>query len=336
MHRVLDHIFGPVVPDSAGSGAIEAGMLQKLARARSTAEAEGLEVIPPMPDQSAELVFVSPAIAQALLDRMTTNRTRSRRQIDRLKADIENGSFHTTNQAIGILDDGLTADGQHRLWAIVETGKAQWMWIIKGITSEAMLAIDRGRSRTLADHLELVQKGHAIDVAAIANVVAKAEFAWIKGAARTTAQKQVFSHYDLVPIVERILEEVDASVMVAAARAMNKKGKVMPSVGGGFYYLAKSRYGQGAGDEVDEFVGQVQGNGVQAGSASERLRTKVDSMHQRRQKLSQMDLLGYLIKAFTKAMEAKEAGRPDTLARLSLPEDGRLPKIPICVRQNQG
>lgn len=321
MKNVLDQIFGP--DRTTGTD----NMLKKLARAREQAEAEGLVGdVPPMPvDMNSEWVFITPLKALMLLENMIPNRNISPAHLERIKEDMRKGQFHPTHQGIAILGNGHTADGQHRLQAIVDTEIGQWVLVTYGLSEDAMMAVDRGRMRTLADHLHLVQKGHAVDVASAARVVAKARYAWEESKTRSQANDKYFSHYDLAPIVEQFIEDGYAQAMVASARTTATKAKIRPSVGGAFYYLASSVHGS---EVVEEFMSEVRGHHSDENSSPGLLRTKMTGYSTKKVKTSQMDMLGHTIKSFTQFLNSRATGERHSGRQWRLPGDGKLPPIP--------
>jgi hypothetical protein len=65
-----------------------------------------------------------------------------------------NFTWRNTHQnCIAFYDDGVLADGQHRLSAIVKTELPLEMFIATGLSKEDGAAIDQGRSRKLTDAL---------------------------------------------------------------------------------------------------------------------------------------------------------------------------------------
>jgi hypothetical protein len=51
--------------------------------------------------------------------------------------------------------EGNVIDGQHRLWAVIESGTTQEFLIITGLAPETFLTIDTGKSRTFADLISI-------------------------------------------------------------------------------------------------------------------------------------------------------------------------------------
>jgi hypothetical protein len=102
---------------------------------------------------------VSPAQAQTWLDRGGANRKISKRNVQKLLRAIEIGEWELTGETIKLDEEGRVRDGQHRLTAIIESGKPQPCIVVRGIKESAFDKIDTGRSRSSGDVLAI--HGHA-------------------------------------------------------------------------------------------------------------------------------------------------------------------------------
>lgn len=110
-----------------------------------------------------EFQTITPEQAQELL----TNHNPSNRRLDTrhavfLAQEMERGTFRPDNgDSIRIDVDGNILDGQHRLAAIVKTGKPVEMLVAKGVDRETFATIDTGKRRTLQDvvGIELARSG---------------------------------------------------------------------------------------------------------------------------------------------------------------------------------
>lgn len=98
------------------------------------------------------VVLMTPTVAQALLDKNhPRNRTPKPGRISMYANDIINDRWQLTHEAVAINEDGYLIDGQNRLAAIIQAGKAAPILLITGVPCNAMLAVDQGLSRTVAD-----------------------------------------------------------------------------------------------------------------------------------------------------------------------------------------
>jgi hypothetical protein len=69
--------------------------------------------------------------------------------------DMTAGEWPLTHQAIAFDEQGNILDGQHRLWAIVESGKTIEMVVGRGLAAEVRDFIDQGIPRTVVDVAKL-------------------------------------------------------------------------------------------------------------------------------------------------------------------------------------
>lgn len=100
---------------------------------------------------------VTPEAAKTYMSKMTKNRRLDGNRVSKYVRDIESSCWHVTHQGIAFNLSGELIDGQHRLAAILKTGKAQTMAVARNIANEAMPAIDRGKPRTLANIIEVAR-----------------------------------------------------------------------------------------------------------------------------------------------------------------------------------
>lgn len=104
--------------------------------------------------QKAEIRKIGPTEAAKMLESTGDNRPLSQSHVDWLAAQMSAGTFRLNGQPI-ILNCKKVLDGQHRLWALVESGKTCEFWVIDGVPDSAFDTIDTGRNRTKADALAI-------------------------------------------------------------------------------------------------------------------------------------------------------------------------------------
>lgn len=106
--------------------------------------------------ETGSKVLVTPAMAMDLLSANTLNRPLSDPHVKRIAAQITSGKWRFNGDTIKIADTGDVLDGQHRLWAIVESKVAIETIIIRGIERDAFATIDTIRKpRSLGDTVAL-------------------------------------------------------------------------------------------------------------------------------------------------------------------------------------
>ena len=85
----------------------------------------------------------------------TNNRKVSNTYVQRLARDMTDGKWRLTHAGIAFGPDGTLLDGQHRLWAVVEADIPVEMHVWFNIDPDAMMTIDCGKTRSMADILNI-------------------------------------------------------------------------------------------------------------------------------------------------------------------------------------
>lgn len=110
---------------------------------------------------------VTPVMAQGLLKNQIKNRHYIRSSVNRIRKEIEAGTFRLNGETIILDTMGRLLDGQHRLMAVAESQKTIETLVVSGIPTPYMETIDMGRSRNVRDLFQLNDIAHASITAAI-------------------------------------------------------------------------------------------------------------------------------------------------------------------------
>lgn len=94
---------------------------------------------------------ITPKKAEAWLNANKTNRTLREGVVEQYAKDMKTGNWTQCTAPIAFYDDGDLADGQHRLYAIVESGTTQQFTVMRGLQRKDGLNIDTGLARSLVD-----------------------------------------------------------------------------------------------------------------------------------------------------------------------------------------
>lgn len=115
---------------------------------------------------------VDPGLAAHWLQNNFRNRPLSEDTVTAYARDMANGEWVATHQGIAFNDRDELIDGQHRLHGVIRCGKTIRMMVtfglpaeIEGKESTTMDAVDRGRTRSVADQLKIqhgMKNGSAI------------------------------------------------------------------------------------------------------------------------------------------------------------------------------
>lgn len=98
---------------------------------------------------------VTPDIAAKWLEGKCPNRGVSEQLVNKFARDMIAGAWHLNGETIVFDINEALLDGQHRLWAIVESGCTVRMCVVKGADPKSMDTYDTGRSRSFADVLKI-------------------------------------------------------------------------------------------------------------------------------------------------------------------------------------
>lgn len=117
---------------------------------------------------------VTPAKAQAWLNKNKGNRKLRDGVVEKYAEDMRQGLWTRCPVPISFYDDGEVADGQHRLWAVVESGTTQEFLVLAGLSRKDGLNIDTGLGRSLVDagRISGTDKNLSVELVATARAIA--------------------------------------------------------------------------------------------------------------------------------------------------------------------
>lgn len=118
---------------------------------------------------------ITPALAREWLKTNVSNRNVSKQNLDFLIHQIKDGKWKLNGDTIVFDENGNLLDGQHRLEAVVVTGKELQSNVTFGIGRETFHTIDTGKGRNSADVLSTQGYKNATVVAASAKMVMSLE-----------------------------------------------------------------------------------------------------------------------------------------------------------------
>ena len=130
------------------------------------------EILRPHPAPTTyHQVEITPAMAAALLERNSTNRSIRRADVEDWCRVLRGGRWAYTHQGVAVNTSGELQDGQHRLTAIAETGIPAVMMVSCGMPPDNFSKIDTGRRRTNAQAIEIAGATHAATAASAMRVL---------------------------------------------------------------------------------------------------------------------------------------------------------------------
>ncbi len=100
--------------------------------------------------------LITPEIAAAMLETNNENRKISKGTVEAYMNDILSGNWNeAVGVAISIDENGILRDGQHRLTAIVQSGKSIHMWVCRNVSRDGIY--DNNRKRSNSDQISILR-----------------------------------------------------------------------------------------------------------------------------------------------------------------------------------
>jgi hypothetical protein len=245
---------------------------------------------------TVEIRKITPEIAtEWLADRWGEQRTLRVGHVNRLAADMEAGRFKLGPDAI-LRIKNKTGNGQHRLAAVVQSGKTQSFLVLESNDEELYRVIDAGLRRTASDGLIGVR--HASLVPPIARWVQAYDSKALHAGARSGSEAGQRGSYapTQCEVIEYCLSnrEVlsDAAGYVSSLYAQTR---LLPiSIGGAIFVLSASRNGHL--EKAKSFLKEVYLEG--GNSAAGDLRNRLIGNRGGKAKLNPGYIFGITLKAF--------------------------------------
>lgn len=111
-----------------------------------------------------ETKHVTPEIAKEILKRNINNRPLNSSHVRFLSSQMKRGLWLFDGTPIKLTVQGSLLDGQHRLTAIVESGKSFDFLFVTGVSSDSFKVMDTGRNRKASDVLGISGFDHSQDL----------------------------------------------------------------------------------------------------------------------------------------------------------------------------
>jgi hypothetical protein len=117
---------------------------------------------------SSRVEKITPDIATKILEdsKDIKNRSVNEGHVEWLANQMRGGKWVLNGEAIIIDDEGQLVDGQHRMWAVINSGVTIESLVTRGVDRKGFATIDTGAARTLSNVLGIVGEKYAAAVAA--------------------------------------------------------------------------------------------------------------------------------------------------------------------------
>ena len=252
---------------------------------------------------TVSIMTVTPEIAGEWLEnKWGEQRSLRERYVDRLASDMNAGLFRLNSDAI-LRIDKMLANGQHRLSAVVKSGKPQKFLVMETNDTDLYKLLDSGMKRKVSDALTCEFK-------TIIPSVARLVIAYDQGTISQTNLNSGGYNSTQIQIVNFCEENNEELVQAAkVANSLYQATKIIPvSIAAALYFLS---------ERIDAHKGKAEsflkavflGDGADGTSAND-LRNRMTLQRNSKAKLRTAYVFGLSIKAFKCWIEKK---RPGTL-----------------------
>ena len=148
-----------------------------------------------------EKITITPEVARDWLRFADVQRTLRKTRVARYAEDMRAGRWGEDITPVVFDTNGNLANGQHRLHAIAESGVAQTLWVLRGVSPAAIRQMDTGAPRNVGDQLKFAGIANYANVGAIARSVLRydiyPDLVWTGNADVTNAQiVEEVSHFE--------------------------------------------------------------------------------------------------------------------------------------------
>lgn len=157
---------------------------------------------------TATVELVTPALANQWLTGNTINRPISQATVIRYANAMAAGQWTVTNDDICFNCDGTLLNGQHRLKAVTLSGESVPMGIKRNVPVAAMRYMDRGKGRTMGQHLNFDGESHAALLAATLRALVVATTSLTL---QTVGDADMYAWLDAHPEVRESVATADAA-----------------------------------------------------------------------------------------------------------------------------
>jgi hypothetical protein len=248
--------------------------------------------------------WITPEVANRMLDRNTHNRPLKQGDILKWATEMEAGNWQLNGEAIKVATNGDVLDGQHRLYAVAlqDDGKAIPFTVIRGLAPEAQKTMDQGRRRDLADILSL----EGVDASRSLAAAIRMFLAMDRGLLFVD-RKQMAAVLSTTVLADWAVENEDLVDLMRNALRF-KQAKLRPGILCPLYAMVAAEHGI---EVADEFFGRLNdGVGLEEDSPILAFRNRLDHLRseskvQSAQRLSDRDLMGMTISVFNNWITGK-------------------------------
>jgi hypothetical protein len=119
----------------------------------------------------AMIVTLTPPMAEELLAHNLNNRNLNKTRGKVLSGAITRGEWQLANDAIVINTQDIVDNGQHRAWAVIDSGNSIQVLVLFNADPQAKAFMDLGAKRSIGDVLHMAGEKHAATLGAVVTAI---------------------------------------------------------------------------------------------------------------------------------------------------------------------
>lgn len=212
---------------------------------------------------NVQAVQLTPKMANKLLASNTHNRKVVQAKVNLWAEAMKRGEWRMNGEAIKIAADGTILDGQHRLYAVVQSGVTIPILIITGLPKQSQETMDTGKSRSLSDVFTLRGEKNAVTLASVVAGLVRYE-RWGVQAAFVTSNNWPVTNGQAIQWLESHPEVRES---VNAIKGIGKHANIPEKVAGILHYRfthISQEDGEDFFDKLDTGASMEQGHPILA------------------------------------------------------------------------
>jgi hypothetical protein len=265
---------------------------------------------------TSSVTDVTPEMAERWMALNKVNRNVRSVKVSQYAADMTEGNWLLTGEAIKFSESGRLLDGQHRLLAVIQANVTVQMFVTQGLPDNTQAVMDTGVKRLAADNLHIAGESNAAVLAAVArigHIVDRDLLYRDRKSWQAISNAQIYAWVEANPMARRSVDYCMAGEP--------KKVQMRPSVKAYCHF----RFAGVDPDAADEFFSSLGSLiNIPSGSAIHALSSRLRQLDRKSVRAEMPDLVSMTIRAWN----AWRSGR--SLAVIPLvPAHGnrRLPEI---------
>jgi len=232
---------------------------------------------------------ITPDLAEKWLAKnIGFNRKLSETTVEKYVSEIIRDAWNErSGETIKFDADGNLIDGQHRLTALVKTGRTLWMSVAYNCSREAFKTIDTGKNRGGADVLSILNEKNCNILASAVTLLSR-YMADAVNAAHPVSNSEVVQTCEAHPDLKKSVH------VIACMRS--PKGFLAPSIAAFVHYMASRTSDE---ETATKFIqGVIGGDSFKNDSAMRVVRQRLIDNLASKAKLRRVDVIALLIKGW--------------------------------------